>query len=448
MQTVTLVVGLGQTGQSVARYLARKGEPFIVFDSRETPPALQVFQKDHPEVSVFLLHFPEETWQHVTRVICSPGVPATLDVMQKAHAYGIPVESDMDCLVREVQAPMVAITGTNGKSTVTFMLGEMAKAAGLRAAVAGNIGVPVLDCVTEDKPFDVWILEVSSFQLELTNTLSPQVAAFLNISPDHLDRHEHEGAYLAAKQRVYRRARACIFNRDNPETYPDADNINQDVRIVSFGQGVPDAGAWGLRQDKDGVYWLSFGSDKIMPVSDLQVQGLHNALNALAALALAKELDLPRTTSIQALKAFRGLPHRCQRVREFNGVTWIDDSKGTNVGATESAIVGIGPTLEGKLVLILGGQGKGGVFEKLREGVSEHVRALVLIGEDALLIEHALGDLVPMVHANSMADAVQCAAEKAQPGDAVLLSPACASFDWFKDFNHRGDVFQSHVEAL
>ena len=451
MRALTLVIGLGQTGQSVARYLQGKGEVFVMFDTRVAPPGLFAFQTAFPDVSVVLEHYPEDALDDVIRVICSPGVPSSLDVIQAARARNIPIESDMDCLVREVHAPMVAITGTNGKSTVTFLLGEMAKAAGLRVAVAGNIGIPVLDCLTASDvsdAFDVWVLEVSSFQLELTNTLSPRVAAFLNFSPDHLDRHEHEQAYLAAKQRVYRQADVCLFNRDNPETYPDANNLNRGARIVNYGEGAPDTDAWGLRFDTDGECWLAFGRELILSVKALLIEGMHNALNALAALALAEELGLPRDSSLQALTTFRGLPHRCQRVRDVDGVIWINDSKGTNVGATESAIAGLAPSLEGKLVLILGGQGKGGVFEQLRDGVRTHVRALVLIGDDAALIEKALGNLVPVVHAHSMPEAVQCAQLKAKPGDAVLLSPACASFDWFDDFNQRGEVFTACVEAL
>jgi UDP-N-acetylmuramoylalanine--D-glutamate ligase len=448
MHALTLVIGLGQTGQSVARYLKRKGEDFVMFDTRKAPAGLREFQTDFPDISVVLEHYPEDALDHVMRVICSPGVPDSLHVIQAARARAIPIESDMDCLVREVDAPMVVITGTNGKSTVTYLLGEMAKAAGLHVAVAGNIGIPVLDCFASSDAFDVWVLEVSSFQLELTNTLSPRVAAFLNISPDHLDRHEHEQAYLAAKQRVYRRAEVCLFNRDNPETYPDSDNLKQGSRIISYGEDAPASEAWGLRSDAKGSCWLAYGDELILPAKALLIEGGHNALNALAALALAEELGLPRDSSLQALTKFRGLPHRCQRVKELDGVTWINDSKGTNVGATESAIAGLAPSLEGKLVLILGGQGKGGVFEQLRDGVHAHARALVLIGDDAIRIEKALGDLVPVFYAHSMHEAVQCAQLHAKPGDAVLLSPACASFDWFDDFNQRGDVFTACVEAL
>ena len=448
MERLSLVVGLGKTGLSVARYLKRKGEAFCVFDTRVDPPGLDAFREEFPDVSVFLKAYPEAELPNISRLICSPGVSLDIPLVQAARQHDILIEGDINCFAKEISAPVVAITGTNGKSTVTCLLGEMAKAAGRSVCIAGNIGTPVLDCLSDTQSVDLWVLELSSFQLDITYALKPIAATFLNLSPDHLDRHHDEAAYCAAKQRVYRGASVLLFNRDDAKTYPDNVYRQSAETIVSYGQSAPKAGEWGLVLDEQKNYHLAFGDALILPVSALTIQGMHNALNALAALALARVIDLPIEAAIQTLKTFKGLPHRCQEIREIDGVKWINDSKGTNVGSTESAIQGLAPLLKGQLILIAGGQGKGADFCVLRESVAAYVRVLILIGEDAALLAEALGDVAEVVHAESMADAVTYASDAAKPGDAVLLSPACASFDWFRDFNHRGEVFTGLVEAL
>jgi UDP-N-acetylmuramoylalanine--D-glutamate ligase len=448
MERLSLVVGLGKTGLSIARYLKAKGEIFSVFDTRGAPPGLDAFQREFPDVSVFLKDYPEAELSDISRLICSPGVPLDIPLIQAARQRDILVEGDINCFAKEVSAPVVAITGTNGKSTVTCLLGEMAKAAGRAVCIAGNIGTPVLDCLNEAESIDLWVLELSSFQLDITHALKPLVATFLNLSDDHLDRHHDAAAYCAAKHRVYRGAEVLLFNRDDPNTYPNEAYLQSAEKTLSYGKSVPKAGEWGLVVDAKDESWLAFGEQLILPVKALGIQGIHNALNAKAALALAKVVGLPMETSLKALKAFTGLPHRCQEIREIKGVKWINDSKGTNVGSTQSAIQGLAPLLKGKLILIAGGQGKGADFRVLRDALRAHVRFLVLIGEDAALLEDALGDVSDVIHADSMADAVHCASAHAQPGDAVLFSPACASFDWFRDFNHRGEVFAGLVEAL
>ena len=450
MQKITWVVGLGQTGQSIARYLYHKKLPFAVFDTRKSPPGEALFRKAYPEAKLYLETYPENLHDSVSRLICSPGVSLDIDLIQQAREHNIPIESDIDCLAHDVHVPMVAITGTNGKSTVTCLLGDMAKAAGMKTAVAGNIGTPVLDLLLDEpKLFDVWVLELSSFQLELTHALRPVAAIILNISPDHLDRHHNTEAYRAAKQRVYQGAKACVFNRDDLETKPDEIYLEEDTRVISYGSGEPPSeDAWGLRRDAEEQVWLARGDAFILPVEQMCMKGRHNWMNALATCALAEMLAIPMDTCVSILKTFSGLPHRCQKVRVLDDVVWINDSKGTNVGATESAIAGLGPSLNGKLVLIAGGQGKGGDFRALRKPVLEHVRALVLIGEDAGLLDEALGDLVRVHHATSLEDAVVLGKSCAEPGDTVLLSPACASFDMFDSFNHRGEVFTALVEAL
>jgi len=450
MQKFTLVVGLGQTGQSIARYLHHKNLPFAVFDTREAPPGEALFRKAYPEATLYLKTCPESLYAHISRVICSPGVPLDISLIQEARAREIPIEGDIDCLAREVDAPMVAITGTNGKSTVTCLLGEMAKTAGMKTAVAGNIGTPVLDLLLDEPDlFDVWVLELSSFQLELTSALRPIAAIILNISPDHLDRHHNTEAYRIAKQRVYKGARACVFNRDDVETKPDLEYFEKDACVISYGSDEPSSqNAWGLRRDASNQLCLARGDAFILPVDEISMKGRHNWMNALATCALAELLAIPMDVCVSVLKRFSGLPHRCQKIRTLDDVVWINDSKGTNVGATESAIAGLGPSTQGKLVLIAGGQGKGGDFQALRQPISGHVRALVLIGEDARLLDEALGDVVQVYHAASLDDAVKQAKSCAEPGDAVLLSPACASFDMFDSFNHRGEVFTALVEAL
>ncbi|MDF1645948.1 MAG: UDP-N-acetylmuramoyl-L-alanine--D-glutamate ligase [Legionellaceae bacterium] len=448
MKQLVLVVGLGKTGLSIARYLQRKSIHFIMFDTREAPPNLDAFRIEFPDSSVVLVDYPDADLDKISRIICSPGVSLDIRLIQMARKRGVPIESDIDCFAHEISAPVVAITGTNGKSTVTCLLGEMAKASGCLVGVAGNIGTPVLDCLLETKAFELWVLELSSFQLEITSALQPLAATFLNLSDDHLDRHHDLAAYRAAKQRVYRGAEVLLFNRNDLQTYPDEQYVDERVQVLSYGNDAPKAGEWGISVDEHDENWLAFGEQLILPVRLLGIQGVHNALNALAALALADAVGLPIETSLTALKTFKGLPHRCQEVRVLNGVKWINDSKGTNVGATESAIQGLGPFIEGNLILIAGGQAKGADFKVLREPVKAYVRFLILMGEDAELLASDLTDTVDVLQAESMQDAVHLAHMYAQSGDAVLLSPACASFDAFRDFNHRGEVFTSLVEAL
>ncbi len=450
MQNMTLVMGLGQTGLSIARYLHAHHMPFAVFDTRETPPGEALLRQLYPEAPLYLKTYPSNVCDNVSRLICSPGVSLDLALIHEARLRNIPIEGDIDCLAREVGAPMVAITGTNGKSTVTYLLGEMAQAAGMKTAVAGNIGAPVLEVLLDEPDgFDVWVLELSSFQLELTSRLCPTAATVLNISPDHLDRHHSIQAYRAAKQRVYQGAQTCVFNRDDVQTKPDLNVLEDDAVLISYGSDEPASpNDWGLRYDAHHELCLARGEICMVPVKAISMKGRHNWMNALATCALAEVLAIPIDICVSVLKTFSGLPHRCQNVRVLDDVTWINDSKGTNVGATESAITGIGSSTTGKLVLIAGGQGKGGDFQALRQPVSTYVRHVVLIGEDAKLLDDALSDVVHIHHAASLQDAVKQAQLCAKAGDVVLLSPACASFDMFDNFNHRGDVFTALVNAL
>lgn len=459
-----LVAGLGKTGLSIARYLHRNNKTFMVFDTRLDAPGLAEFKAEFPNVSVYLHDFPEHLINQLTDIITSPGLSLDTPFLKQAMQSGVAVYGDIECLAREINAPVVAITGTNGKSTVTTLVGEMAKAAGFNVAVAGNIGTPVLD-ILDEAHYDLWVLELSSFQLDLTHSLKPVAATILNITPDHLDRHHTLEGYVQAKQRIYHQAKIALFNRQDEYTVPRADKESLDPAdkprdvvdlskqrngeriILSFGQDAPTPGNWGLIE-QEGKTYLAKGNECLLSVDSILIKGVHNWLNALAACALAEAAGIPIKPMIEVLKQFSGLQHRCQWVRSLDGVEWINDSKGTNVGATISAINGIGGSMQGKIVLIAGGQGKGADFNELSQPIKDFVRSIVLIGEDADKIEAALSNVVPISRASSLENAVTMAKTHAKPGDVVLLSPACASLDMFRDFNHRGEVFTASVNGL
>ncbi len=442
-----LIAGLGKTGHSIARYLQRRNQPFVAFDTRPAPEGLEEFSAEFPGVDVFSAELPDTLYKQLTGIISSPGVKLDHPVLQQAIAMGIPVYGDIECLAREIKVPVIAITGTNGKSTVTTLVGEMAAAAGLSVAVAGNIGTPVLDLLDNEEHYDLWVLELSSFQLDLTSSLAPLAATILNVTPDHLDRHHSLDAYIKAKQRVYHQAEFLLYNREDRFTFPGEPEIKPGENTVSFGLDAPCGADWGVLTGNS-VNYLACGNEKLMPVDKLKIKGRHNWANALAACALAKAAGVATDQMVEVLQRFPGLPHRSQWVRTLDHVDWINDSKGTNIGATISAISGIGGSMQGKIVLIAGGQGKGADFTELRAPMSDYVRSVVLIGEDADKLEHALTGSVQILRADSLDEAVHIAKHTAKPGDVVLLSPACASLDMFRDFNHRGDVFTDVVNAL
>jgi len=443
-QTLHLVAGLGKTGHSIAGYLQRRSLPFMVFDTRKEVSGLNDFQQDFPGVDIFLGELPDAIYQQITEIITSPGISLDEPFLQKARQQNIPIIGDIECLAREIKAPVIAITGTNGKSTVTTLVGEMAKQAGFSVAVAGNIGQPVLDLLDDQNNYDLWVLELSSFQLDLTQSLSPIASTVLNISPDHLDRHHSMALYVQAKQRVYNQSRFALCNREDRSTYPQQGALQA---LGSFGLDEPEVGQWGIHTQGT-QSWLAVGDDCLMATADMRLKGRHNWQNALAACALAQAAGINHHAMITVLSTFAGLPHRSQWVRTLDGVDWINDSKGTNIGATVSAITGIGRAMTGKIVLIAGGLGKGADFNELKEATTQHVRSMVLIGTDAEKIAAALHGLIPMQHAESLESAVEIARTMAQKGDVVLLSPACASQDMFQDFNHRGEVFSAAVNRL
>jgi UDP-N-acetylmuramoylalanine--D-glutamate ligase len=436
----TLVVGLGKTGLSVARYLSGRGLPVAIVDSRTEPPGLEGLRADLPaDIALFLGGFEEEAFERAEQIIVSPGVSLATPQIAAAQNRGVVVIGDVELFAQAAAAPVVAITGSNGKSTVTTLLNAMAQRAGLLVRTGGNIGTPALDLIQESEP-DLYVLELSSFQLETTHSLQPAAAVVVNISADHMDRYPDIETYAAAKQRIYRNAALQVVNADDPVAARLADPDRPQLRYT---RQRPAAGEYGIAAG-DGGSWLACGDELIMPVAGIGMSGPHNCVNALAALALGAALGLPRDAMVAALSEFHGLPHRMQRITERHGVTWYNDSKGTNVGATLAAINGI----TGRVVLIAGGDAKGADLSPLAAALQHKGRGAVLIGMAAAELEALLSATVPVALADDMAQAVGLAARMAQSGDAVLLSPACASTDMFRDFRERGDVFTAAVREL
>jgi UDP-N-acetylmuramoylalanine--D-glutamate ligase len=435
-----VVVGLGVTGLSCARHLHRRGQVFSVVDTRSDPPGLEALRSEMPDVPVYAGLYPTDLLEQASELIVSPGIALDDPALAAARAAGVAVVGDIDLFVREAAAPVIGITGSNAKSTVTELVGQMAKDARLDVGVGGNLGTPALDLL--DPGRQLYVLELSSFQLERSGTLGLAVAAVLNVSPDHLDRHGSMPAYHQAKHRIFRGCRTAVVNRDDPLTVP---LLAADVRVVSWRLGEPELDGFGLRVI-DGRETLCHQFEPLLPVDELGLVGRHNVANALAALAIGHAAGLDRATMAVTLRRFGGLPHRCQPVAVIDGVRYVDDSKGTNVGATEAALNGLGG--ERDIVLIAGGQGKGADFALLREPVARHCKALVLIGEDAPAIERCLADCAPVSRADTMAAAVRLASTLAAAGDCVLLSPACASFDMFSGYVERGRTFGAAVAAL
>lgn len=431
----TLVVGLGVTGLSVVRYLRGLGERVMVVDSRDSPPGMKLLKENFPDVELHTGKFKSAMFTSARRIVVSPGVPMSELALQEAKEQGVEIIGDIDLFAHEVTEPVVGITGSNGKSTVTTLLTEMAKNAGINAVMAGNIGTPVLDVVEGD--YDLYVLELSSFQLETLQNLPMEVAVVLNISPDHLDRYNDMNDYVLAKQEIYRNAKTCVVNRDDELASNQLCACDQ---AVGFTLQKPSSSDFGLCE-RNGITWLCHGEEDLLPVDDIKIKGAHNVANVLAALAMGSVLNLPKNSMLEAIKTFSGLEHRMQWLAEKDGINWFNDSKATNVGASIAAIEG----LPGMHVLIAGGEAKDANFEQLAEVARQHLRAAVLIGRDANLLEKVLKDIVPIVRAQDMNEAVNQSSELAQAGDNVLLSPACASFDMYRNFEHRGQVFSDAV---
>jgi UDP-N-acetylmuramoylalanine--D-glutamate ligase len=435
-----VVVGLGSTGLSCARFLFQRGQPFAVVDTRAEPPGLAELLREMPGVDVHTGDYPQDLVTAASELIVSPGVGMDTAIVRDALAAGVAVVGDIDLFMREATAPVVGITGSNAKSTVTELVGQMARDAQLNVGVGGNLGTPALALLAPER--ELYVLELSSFQLERAQRLGLAVAAVLNVSADHLDRHGSMPNYRSAKHRIFDGCNKAVVNPDDPYTVP---LLSSAVDVVTWRMAQPLAGGFGLRE-VNGVECLSHDEQALLPVSELRLAGRHNVANALAALALGYAAGLPLAAMTTTLRNFRGLPHRCELVAEIDGVRYVNDSKGTNVGATEAALRGLGGARD--VLLIAGGQGKGADFTQLQDAVAQHCKLLLLLGEDAPLLAQALSPSVPVVMVSSLAEAVSTAAAHALRGDVVLLSPACASFDMFSGYAERGNTFAARVREL
>ena len=448
-----LVLGLGDSGWSMTRWLARQGAVLSVADTRAAPPHASLLARELPEVRLRTGVFQREDFAAVEMIAVSPGIDPRVGELAAAIRRGMPVAGDVELFAQALRernhaAQVIAITGSNGKSTVTAMCGAICAAAGRDTVMAGNIGLPVLEVLTQIEDGralpDTLVLELSSFQLETTASLAPVAAAMLNLSEDHLDRYHSYADYAAAKARIFSGGGVQVLNRDDAHSLAMARAAGAAHEVVTFGLSAPHTDReWGLR-GAGATPVLAHGEISLMPLADLPVAGLHNAANALAAGALCHAAGVPHGAMADALRAFKGLPHRVEKINEINGVAFFDDSKGTNVGATVAALSG----LQQPVVLIAGGDGKGQDFSPLA-AVAARARAVVLIGRDADAIARVLEPAgVALLRAGDMFEAVDSAYRAAQPGDAVLLSPACASYDMFRSYVHRAEVFVQAVLQL
>ncbi len=435
----TLVVGLGVTGLSVAHYLHRRNEPFTVWDRAPKAPVLAQLRADCPEASVVSGDLDPREFESADTVIVSPGVSLDHPALRAARAAGAQVYGDIELFAHEANAPVLGITGSNGKSTTTLLAAHLLEQAGFGVEAGGNLGTPALSLLRDPAP-DAYVLELSSFQLEATETLHCRAAGLLNLSPDHLDRHGSFEAYREVKHRLYRHAEVAVFNRDDSNTRPGITG----GRAVSFGLGAPQHdGDFGVREH-NGKTWLCQGSNRLLPCAELRLAGRHNWANALAALALAEAFGIRPEQAAAELRSFEGLPHRLQAVAEFNGIRWVNDSKATNLSALQAAL----SAFQRPCVLIAGGQVKQEDLDSATRALSRHVRRLVLFGESARDMARAWAGCVPIVEVPDLAEAVRQASGLAEAGDCVLLSPGCASYDQYPGFEKRGEEFIARVRAL
>ncbi len=435
-----LVVGLGLTGYSCVRHLVARGHDVTVVDTREHPPKLDELKREFPRVGVHTGGLPAVLFDDPGLLVVSPGISIKQSEISTAIGRGMQAIGDIELFAREATAPVIAVTGANGKSTVTALTGEMCQHAGLKIAVGGNIGVPALSLLVSPEP-DVYVLELSSFQLETTFSLNARAASVLNITPDHMDRYHDIHEYAEAKARIFRGNGTMVLNADDPRVMSLKLSGR---RTVYFGLGRPvDAQDYGIDEIK-GEIWLVQGKQPLMPAREVPLAGQHNLANVLAAMALAEAAGVTPEDARTVVRRFKGLRHRTELVAEHHAVRWYDDSKGTNVGATVAALNG----MTSPVVLIAGGDGKGQDFSGLKSAAAQHARAVVLIGRDAPQIETALGGIVVTRRAKDMHDAVRIAHGLTHPGDVVLLSPACASFDMFRNYEHRAEVFRQAVHEV
>lgn len=430
------IIGLGATGLSCVNFFRKKDIVVTVFDTRAVPPG-----KEQLDATTKLISGPLST-QLLCQFDClvvSPGIAIATPAIDAAIKSGVEVIGDIELFARELKtapyqhAKLVTITGSNGKSTVTSLLGEMAVDANVNVGVGGNIGVPALDLLSADVA--LYILELSSFQLETTESLNADISTILNVSEDHLDRYPSYQAYIDAKHKIYQQSQSVLINRDDPLTFTEKQPQ------LSFGF---DQQHYGLMVQKN-EHYLSLEQQPLLACSALKLSGKHNWMNALAALALGQQVDLPMTSMLATLQTYTGLKHRCEFVKEVQGVRWINDSKATNIGATQAALLGLSDTIQGKVHVILGGDGKGADFSELKSVLQEIKGQIVCFGRDAALI--AEQDARTIIVEN-LDQAISHINQQAETGDLAILTPACASLDMYKNFMARGDHFIDLVNAL
>ncbi len=441
-KNLNVIIGLGKTGLSCVRYCLLKRLPFAVTDSRDNPPEIYALKEIASDVEVSFGQLSADLISRAERLIISPGVSLKEPVIERMIQNGVPFVGDIELFVQEIKVPIIAITGSNAKSTVTALVGKMAEKAGINVQVAGNIGTPVLDLQSQDE-VDLYVLELSSFQLETTHSLKTQAAVVLNISEDHMDRYASMNEYIAAKMRIYNNCRTAVINRKTNYLKDFSIAINNNI---TFGLDAPLEEHYGLSKS-NGNYYLACGSKRLLNINEMKLQGRHHVENALAALALGEAAGIDMQSMLQTLREFNGLPHRCEFICERKGVKWYNDSKGTNVGAVIAALDGLSDR-NGKIILIAGGVGKGADFALLKKPIKNTARKVILIGEASKEISVVLNGVCEIEEVDSLKEAVKSAEKAALSGDKVILSPACASFDMFQNYEHRGNEFKRLVKLL
>lgn len=438
---MNIVIGLGKTGLSCVEYFCKHEQPVMVMDTREHPPNADTLAASYPQVTLVSGALPEQVLCEADQLIVSPGLSLKTPAIAAAISAGVPCVGDIELFVREAKAPIIAITGSNGKTTVTTLVGELLKDAGFQVEVCGNIGAPVLDTLSRELP-DYYVLELSSFQLETTTSLKAKVAVVLNISADHMDRYDTVADYALAKRRIYQQCDIAICNADEPLCWQD---IAPPSYVMFSASWVP--GSDFYVKDYEGQPFIYHQDMPWFAVTELPLQGLHNVQNTLVALAIGYGVGLRAGQMLHTLKRFEGLPHRCQKIASHNGVDWYNDSKGTNIGAVIAALKSLGPLYK-KIVLIAGGDAKGADLTELKPIVCQYVSHLIVMGKDADQFEQVFFGCMPCKRVTDLTEAVQEAHEVATCRDAVLLSPACSSLDMFKNYEERGMLFVKAVREV
>jgi UDP-N-acetylmuramoylalanine--D-glutamate ligase len=442
-----LVIGLGKTGFSCVNYLCTHQKAVAVVDTRVQPPYLVQLRQEYPQITFTHsdneLEILNQYLEQVRYLVLSPGVALSQTLIKQARELDVEIINDIELFAKHhISVPIIGITGSNGKSTVTDMLGFIANKLGIKAGVGGNLGTCALDLLDDNN--ELYILELSSFQLEWVSSLKLAVGTILNITPDHLDRYESFTEYAQTKGHIFSLSNTAVVNTaDKLVSALLPKNITQ----INYRASTPTANAFGLTTSNNQQY-ISYGGHRLLNTNEIALQGAHQLLNILCVFSIVQHLNWPLDQVIAAVKTYPGLEHRCQLVASYKGVKYINDSKATNVGATLAAIGSIGTHISGKIVLILGGQTKGGDLSVLIDSIKQYVKATLLIGEDAELIEQQLGTSITSIHATSLEVAISKASSIAQEGDIVLLSPACASLDNFTSFAQRGEVFIQQVKQM